>query len=105
MGGGELADGTVEQERVVVWHEEGLGRVVVEYVAVHCGAFTFQNIGRIADDEVEGWGEGGKLLWVKNVHFHERDVCMVGCGIVAGYVQGLGRDVGSGNFGMGKGVF
>ena len=54
MGGGELADGAVEQEWVVVWHEEGLRRVVVEYVAVHCGTFAFQNIGRIAYDEVEG---------------------------------------------------
>ena len=82
VAGGVLSDGAVEKQRVFVGHEEGLGGVVVQYVALHDGAFVFHDVGGIADDEVAGGGEGGELCGVEHVELPEGDVGVVLPGVL-----------------------
>ena len=88
MCGGELGYGAVEEERVAVGYKEGLGRVVVEYVGLHVGAFAFHDVGWVADDEVVGGVEGGELEGVEDVELSEVDVGVVEPGVVLSHGKG-----------------
>ena len=51
---GDGCDGAVEAQRVVIRHEEGEVRLVVEDVVLHICCFTGEYVRRIGEEEVEG---------------------------------------------------
>ena len=49
----KTTDGAIEDQRVVVGHEEGKPRLMLQYNLRHLGRLVFADVGRIADKDIE----------------------------------------------------
>ena len=68
--GGIACDGAVEEQRVMVGHEQSRGRLMVEHVAVHRRTLAVEHIGRIAHYEVPPLLVGGRTQGVLLTKHH-----------------------------------
>jgi hypothetical protein len=100
VGGGKEA--AVDVEALDAGEEGGVGFVLEDLVG-HGGGFVEGDVGRVGDDDVEGWG-GLELRGGEEIGLEEGDAVdqVVAGGVVFGDGEGGGVEVGGGDVGQGE---
>jgi len=100
VGGGDEAAIDVE---ALGAGEEGGVRFMLEDFVGHGGGFVEGDVGRVGDDDVEGWG-GLQLGSDEEIGLEKVDAMaeMVACGVVFGDGERRGVEVGGGDVGRGE---
>ena len=66
---------------------------MLQHVRSHGGSLALADVGRVAHDEIQALRLEIRALGIENVDLLERHKNTGTFGVLAGYVQGFGRDV------------
>ena len=98
---GEMAEGPIEDQRVIVGNEQGHIGLEINDMGGHGGAFLLGNIGWIAYKGGDG-RECAPGFWIEKVQFVKGEGEVMGFGVAAGDGEGFGAEVAGVDFGGGE---